>query len=80
MYGFQDYLETKRLVFPRFYFLSNEELLDILAQSKNPDAVQPHLGKCFGNIESLEICQVPRQPPTVKTIRSAEGEVVPMPK
>ena len=42
----QDYLETKRLVFPRFYFLSNEELLDILAQSKNPDAVQVSVSGC----------------------------------
>jgi len=35
-----DYLETKRLAFPRFYFISSSDLLDILSKGNQPVKVK----------------------------------------
>lgn len=42
-----EYLDTKKAAFPRFYFVSNVALLDILSHGNNPPRIMPHLGDCF---------------------------------
>ena len=49
-----EYLETKRLVFPRFYFCSAADLLDILSNGNNPKKVERHLTKLFDSIARLK--------------------------
>lgn len=41
-----DYLETKRLAYPRFYFISSADLLDILSNGKVPSL-------CHNNIKFI---------------------------
>jgi dynein heavy chain len=49
-----DYLETKRIAYPRFYFVASADLLDILSKGSNPHAIQKHISKCFDNMQKLE--------------------------
>lgn len=54
------FLETKRTQFPRFYFLSNEDLLEIIGQSKDPRPIVQHIGKMFEGVQSLRINEIGR--------------------
>ncbi|XP_025195967.1 dynein heavy chain 2, axonemal [Melanaphis sacchari] len=68
------YMETKRNIFPRFYFISNDDLLDILVHSNNPKHLQIHFKKCFDNINKLELTD---NDTSAIGMYSADGEYVP---
>ena len=48
------FLEEKRAAFPRFYFIGDDDLLEILGQATNPEVIQSHLKKLFQGINSVK--------------------------
>ena len=76
-----DYLETKCVAYPRFYFVASADLLDILSKGSNPQQILKHLPKCFDNINTLEFNKDKDNVPTKTAIGmySGEMEYVPWP-
>ncbi|XP_072163343.1 dynein axonemal heavy chain 10-like [Diadema setosum] len=70
-----DYLDSKRNAFPRFFFISDDELLSILGSSE-PSCVQEHMIKMFDNIASLKFQEGNNKETMAQAMVSAEGEVM----
>ncbi|KAL8191062.1 UNVERIFIED_CONTAM: Cytoplasmic dynein 2 heavy chain 1, partial [Gekko kuhli] len=69
-----EFLEEKRSAFPRFYFIGDDDLLEILGQSTNPSVIQSHLKKLFAGIHSVSFDDDFKH---ILAMKSLEGEVVP---
>mmetsp|Transcript_7627 Transcript_7627/g.14387 ORF Transcript_7627/g.14387 Transcript_7627/m.14387 type:complete len:3920 (+) Transcript_7627:928-12687(+) len=67
--GLEDFLNKKRKLFPRFFFLAGEELTEIIAKAKTIADVAPSLRKFFEAIYELNLLG-----DEVHGIRSAEKE------
>ncbi|XP_060895064.1 dynein axonemal heavy chain 10 [Labrus mixtus] len=74
-----DYLDSKRNAFPRFFFISDDELLSILGSSDHT-CVQEHMIKMYDNIASLRFDVESNGETVAGAMVSAEGEVMELKK
>jgi dynein heavy chain 1 len=68
-----EYLERERASFPRFYFVGDEDLLEIIGNSKDILRIMKHLKKMFAGISTLKLDEDLTQ---IQGMASREGEEV----
>lgn len=66
------YIKDKRKSFPRFYFLSDEDLLEMIGQTKKISVVQSHLKKLFSGVQNVQF----DSSGNITAIESPQNEIV----
>jgi len=69
------FFKEKRSIFPRFYFIGDDDLLEILGQATNPLVIQTHLKKLFAGIHQVKFDDKNEY---IAAMRSLDGEIVPL--
>jgi len=70
-----EFLDGKRRAFPRFYFVSTLDLLDILSNGNNPSRIMRHMSKVFQAVETLTLSDVPAgERPNATTMITCVGQ------
>eukprot|EP00804_Cyclotella_cryptica_P025500 CCRYP_012000-RA/>CCRYP_012000-RA protein AED:0.01 eAED:0.01 QI:1390/1/1/1/1/1/4/5322/2834 len=76
-----EYLDIKKKIFPRFYFVSSVALLDMLANGTNPPKIMPYLGDCYDALANLKFVTLEdskQSDKIVDTMIAKDGEEVPL--
>lgn len=68
-----DFLEKQRARFPRFYFVGDEDLLEIIGNSKDVEKLQKHFRKLFSGVHSITLDDNSEQ---IVAVSAKEGETV----
>jgi dynein heavy chain len=71
-----DFLDAKRTQFPRFYFMSEADLLDVLSNGSTPSKIVHHVTKIYLKVKKINLVDVPGQkrPTTSKLWATCGGE------
>ena len=67
-----EYLERERISFPRFYFVGDEDLLEIIGNSNDTVRISKHFRKMFAGLSGIVI----DEESTITSFVSKEGEQV----
>jgi dynein heavy chain len=66
-------LDGKRRSFPRFYFVSQADLLDILSNGNSPEKINKHMSKIFQAVDHMEL-EPDGERPKAKAMISGVGK------
>jgi len=71
------YLEGKRALFPRFYFVSDGVLLEVLGRGTDPQTVQTHLQTLFSGVKRVIFDQTGKAASkNIAALQSPDGEII----